>query len=298
MSFYPYWYFILFLLFACSENRSELQKEEEKNSFFGYQLSKPAEVFQLPEELEEISGLATVSGTHLLCNEDETGHLYLFNVEEGKVEKKIKWGKKGDYEGVSVLEETAYVLKSNGNIYRIKDYQSPQPLVAEIETALDSDCDAEGLTFLPGKNSLLIACKEGGSHSRSIHELGLEEGILKEEPYLEMDFSEIENYLMQTHLDKVSLELRKMLDPKGSSGVLFPSAIAFHPHTHDLYILSSKTKLLVVYADGEFKGATALDPEIYKQAESIAFAPNGDLWIGNEGKGGKANIIKLVYDQQ
>ena len=291
-------FYVLFFILACSGKKNEKEVVQANVGSLGYQFNEPSEVFKLPEELEEISGLATVSENYLLCNEDEEGKLYLFNIREAAVEKRIKWGKDGDYEGAAIIDGDAYVVKSNGTIYKIGNFQSEKPVVSKINTGISEGCDAEGLTHLPGKNSLLIACKEGGSGTRNIYEYKLENETVRAELYLQLDLTEIEKYFITTGLDKVSLQLRKMLDPKGNSGVLFPSGIAIHPKTGDLYVLSSKSKLLVVYSKGVLKEAVELTHELYRQPEAITFTPNGDLYIGNEANGEKANILKFVYDQQ
>jgi len=38
-----------------------------------------------------------------------------------------------------------------------------------------------------------------------------------------------------------------------------------------------------------------LDPQLYNQPEGMTFAPNGDLYISNEGGEGIATILKFVY---
>jgi len=38
----------------------------------------------------------------------------------------------------------------------------------------------------------------------------------------------------------------------------------------------------------------ALDPVLFNQPEGLTFAPNGDLYISNEGGEGVATILKFV----
>ena len=38
-----------------------------------------------------------------------------------------------------------------------------------------------------------------------------------------------------------------------------------------------------------------LDPALYNQPEGMTFAPNGDLYISNEGGEGIATILKFKY---
>lgn len=281
------------LLVACGGKDMPAQSRGDNP----YHLHEPARVFELPEELEEISGLSTLSATQLLANEDETGTLYIYNIKEGRLEKILAWGEEGDYEGVAVANGIAYVLASSGSIYAIRNFMSAEPRVQEIENKSLEDCDAEGLFLMPGSRNLLIACKKGKEKgSRNIYAFDLAQDQSSPGIYWQLDFKELEEKLLSTNFDKLSLNLRKLLDPKGESGILFPSGIAIHPLTKELYVLSAKTKLLAVYtAEGNLKEIYELRHELFLQPESIAFTANGDMYIGNEGKGGKPNILKFTY---
>src|SRR5204863_2389137 len=73
-----------------------------------------------------------------------------------------------------------------------------------------------------------------------------------------------------------------------------PSGIAIHPVTRDLYIISSVGKVLVIISpDGHLSNVIQLNPKVFKQPEGIAFNSKGDLFITNEGKQGKGNILEF-----
>lgn len=313
-----WWIAVLTALLACGGRNEPVEEPEVRMATLGYEFDQPDKVYVLPGELEEISGLTAVDDKHLLCNEDETGHLYLFDLEKEEVSRKWSWGKDGDYEGVALLGDTAYVLKSNGNLYEVRNYTSLNSSnrnsssdtsetsnsdlpsnVRRFKTGIDKSCDAEGLSRLPGTGSLLIACKEGAPELRTVYLFNPAQPDSPAVPYLELDLTQIENKLLTTDLDRFSLNLQKLLDPQSSSGILFPSGIAVHPLTQDLYILSSRSRLLVVYSqDGTLKEVVELRHKLFLQPESITFTANADLYIGNEGKGGEANIMKFSYVQR
>ena len=75
-----------------------------------------------------------------------------------------------------------------------------------------------------------------------------------------------------------------------------PSAAAIHPIDKKLYILSSAGNLLVI-ADKNGKPLLGynLNPDDHPQAEGIAFAPNGDMYITNEGKYGTPTLQLFKY---
>ncbi len=63
-----------------------------------------------------------------------------------------------------------------------------------------------------------------------------------------------------------------------------------------LYIVASVGKLLVIASKiGEVEEVFRLDPVLYNQPEGLTFAPNGDLYISNEGGEGIATILKFIY---
>ena len=82
----------------------------------------------------------------------------------------------------------------------------------------------------------------------------------------------------------------------GKANNFGPSGIAVHPLSGDIYVLSSRGKILVqLDAEGKYLDAWKLDKKNFKQPEGICFAPNGDMYISNEGRGGKANLLHFKW---
>src|SRR5687767_4661118 len=66
--------------------------------------------WDLPEELKEVSGIAYMGKDRFACVQDELGTIFIFNSASGTIEKKIQFAGAGDYEGVSVNGDMAYVV--------------------------------------------------------------------------------------------------------------------------------------------------------------------------------------------
>src|SRR5690606_19277519 len=75
--------------------------------------------WDMPESLEEISGIHYLSKDRIACVQDEQGIIFIFNLDTDLVEKKINFAKAGDYEGLAIVDSTAYVLESNGKLHVI-----------------------------------------------------------------------------------------------------------------------------------------------------------------------------------
>lgn len=299
---------VLLVLFSCeAKNNKEKPEKSDGETIplskgwqsLPYQLNNPQEIYTLPGSLVELSGMQSLSDKLIACVQDEDGVIYLFDREQKKVIREISWGPKGDYEGIAGNSQLLYILRSDGTIFKVGNYNSSSPLIVEKwKIRLDKSCDAEGLFLADSPDLLLLACKGGVGDLRNIWEFDMRKQILRERPYLQISLEVLENAMVSNGLDRFSLGVKKMLDPKGESGVLAPSGIAIHPQTHDLYIISSISKLLVVFtATGELKSITALPASIFIQPESITFTPEGNLLIGNEGKGAEASILFFEYDK-
>ena len=81
---------------------------------------------------------------------------------------------------------------------------------------------------------------------------------------------------------------------------LRPSGVAIHPIEKRLYIVCSINKLLVITdMNGKVQEYHHLPRRTFNQPEGIAFAPNGDMYISNEGNEDKtADILKFIYQPQ
>ena len=127
---------------------------------FPYNLAEPDKSWKLPDALLEISGLGFADNQRLACVQDEKGVVYIFNLNTGKVDLEINFGDDGDYEGIEIVENDAWVLKSNGTLYKVTDYlKKPEQAVKKYATALSGKNNAEGLAYDPVHKNLLIACK-------------------------------------------------------------------------------------------------------------------------------------------
>jgi uncharacterized protein YjiK len=238
-----------------------------------YDLANPSEVFRLEPDLLEISGLSLRADGRLLAINDESGVLFVIDSSRGVSVDRRRFAGAGDFEGVEWVDGITWVLRSDGNLYRIPDDGGAS---TEIDTPLRSRCDAEGLGYDRIGRVLLIVCKEdpgeGFSGARSIYSFDLRTNTLSDTPVLLVE--------------------RRMVDAREQ---FKPAAVAVHPQTRRVYIVSSVRKLLVTLTPaGDLEAMAALDPDLLPQPEGIAFAPDGTLFISSEGVNGRATIARFA----
>jgi uncharacterized protein YjiK len=130
---------------------------------FPYNLEDPDETFVMPAKLVEISGISlTADRTQMAVNNDEQGIIFLLNKSTGQVEKEIAFKEDGDFEGIEIVGNYAFVIKSSGTIYRVRNYTSEKPEVTKFKSFLNKENDVEGLGYDAVANQLLVGCKGKG----------------------------------------------------------------------------------------------------------------------------------------
>lgn len=250
----------------------------------GYDFSRPEKLI-MEKPLKEISGICFLmdNDESLLAVEDETGKIYQYRLAGGKLTKS-KFGKKGDYEDVAIVNnQTASVLSSEGSIF----------MFAATDTGMEKiDSVKEFKNILPpgeyeglfGVDSILYAlCKDcpQDKPSKEVSVFALGEVADK-------GFGVTNTY---------TVDVSGIQPGEGKEKIkLHPSALARNPATNDWFVLSSTNKMLLQF-DGQWKLKSFfnLDPSLFQQPEGMAFNSKGDLYISNEGDTGAANILIFRY---
>ncbi|MCP9237830.1 SdiA-regulated domain-containing protein [Lewinella sp. JB7] len=237
-----------------------------------YRLNEPELLVTLPDELEEISGLA-VRGEEILAIADERGIIYRLRRADGAILERIKFWKKGDYEGIAVAGDDIWVTKSNGRLYRVRHAGTDKQQVKEYNTWLKGGNDVEGLVYDAANDRLLLACKADVR----------DDGRDKDNRYI---------FAFDPQSGKASKKAAVVIprDDKFS-----PSALAIHPISGELYLTSSVGKrLTVTTVGGDIISVQRLDEELFPQPEGLAFAADGTLYLSTEAKNGApARIYRL-----
>jgi uncharacterized protein YjiK len=231
------------------------------------------EKFNMPESLLEISGIAfnAYDPETVYAIQDEEGRL--FSLKWGiKKATSIKFGPRGDYEDLAILNNQVYVLKSSGDIYSF-------PLDMAHGDVSDSAAQWDG--FLPkaeyeslyadeAAHVLYVLTKSGGKKKKNT--LGYKINVDKTTKQL--------GTITEFSLDQDAIEA---MGYKLKSG-LKVSALSQHPKTKEWYILSSAEKLLVVAKPNwQIKMVYDLDASTFNQPEGIAFDKDLNLYISSEG---------------
>lgn len=252
---------------------------------FAYNFDRPDQVFKLPSDLKEISGLSGYNQDTVLAIQDEDGEVFMINTKTGEIVRSMTFGKDRDYEGIARKGDTVYVLERDGDLHQftieagVDKYDS-----RKIETSFSYRNDTEGIAYDELTNTLLIVPKEQElnptkeeDYRHGIYSFDLSKGRLLGQPSFYID----------------EFEVGEAIYGKRARFAFKPSGIAIHPETKDLYLIASVGKIMVVIdRESQIKHIEVLRENIFRQPEGLDFAANGDLYISSEGRGGKAVLAR------
>ncbi len=284
--------FVFLFLLSCQtaqKESSEVERIPYETLFsmddarpeFPYNLAEPDKKIKLPDELDEISGISLWKEGVFACVQDEEGRIYFFNEKEEEVTENYRFAKDADFEDVVVGNGIIYALRSDGKIYELHPNISEKWEEFEHQTELSDKNDTEGICLSADGRKLLIACKNAS---------GIDNHIKDHRGIYSFDLENRE--LDETPVSLISID--QIIDVAEKKVAFMPSGLAVHPKTQDIYIISSVGKILLVLdTQNHIKHLQSLKHDHFKQPEGITFLPDGTLYISNEGKNGKANLLRF-----
>lgn len=267
----------------------------------GYNLSSPDKIYFLPDALREISGITETDATSVACIQDEKGFLFIYDLMNDKIRKQYPFSGNGDYEGVTRVDKTIYILRSDGMLFEISNYESENSVTKSYYTGIPAT-DNEGLCYDRKKNRLLIAPKSNSANDkedknkRYIYAFDLNSKKLVMKPLFVFHLKALGKFASENKL-KVPMKGGGKGDKKDPDIEFRPSAIGIHPLTNKLFVISGMERLLFVFdMNGGIEYIEKLDPELFPQPEGITFLKNGDMLISNENK--RPTIVKFNYQNK
>ncbi len=231
----------------------------------------------LKRPLREISGIDYISDDQLVAINDENGKIFFVNPRSGKYEA-FEFGKKGDYEDVVKAGDYFYILDSRGRIFQVT--AADHKLVNRFDNDFEKGVEFESLYYDKLLQQLVMICKECGRGSTSINAYKFD---LATQQFVPGIYFTIEWTAIRRMAKNNQIECK-------------PSAAALNPVLNKLFIIASVGKVLLQCSrEGVLEQVYRINADHFQQPEGITFAPNGDMYISNEGAQGKGSILFFPY---
>jgi uncharacterized protein YjiK len=239
--------------------------------------------WEMPEELDEVSGICFINDNLLACVQDEKGSIYIYNIESRCIEKKIKFAGKGDYEGIAIVNNAAYVLTGDGVLFEIDNFLSA-PSVTSFPISLNKNEESEAICYDEKRGRLLIALKDHKKNkvNPNIFAFDLTSRQLVSSPVLRVNMTD--DVFKKFKLD----DLRSYWEP---------ADIAMDPIRSKILIVDAiNHNLLELSMNAELENVIPLDPKLFPHPEGIAVRNNGSIFICNDGNKDGAGSVALLQN--
>lgn len=264
-----------------------------------YSLNQPNRIFNLPQILNEISGLTDIDSAHVACVQDEIGTVFIYNFISDAIVYKHKFDSTGDFEGLTYAGNSLFILRSDGRLTQWQNFnpQSGGGTISHTMLPLQTT-NNEGLCFDNKGNRLLIGAKSKPVNhdqkaERFIYEYDLSKKKLNPKPVYSINIVD-----MEMAAKKFQIEQNESTTGGKPKPFNFrPASLAIHPVTSEIYIISASDKMLVVMdRTGSITHMEQLNAELFAKAEGITFLNDGTMIITNEAAGKSPTI--LLYKMQ
>ncbi|KAI9447064.1 hypothetical protein F5148DRAFT_1292480 [Russula earlei] len=280
----------LWMLFAC-----RMQPGSAQDSPPGYNLAAPVK-WIMPEELDEISGIAFYTGIDPIVHvEDDNPYIYAEQDEEGRIYRlrkgmkphSTKFGKPGDYEDIAINKEQVIMLRSDGVLFTFPFSETSKEKTATTKEWKGLLPQGEYESLAVGRDgNLVVICKNCpvDNQEKEVSAYIIQQdtaGNLSLARSFKIDISSVD-------LTSIHKQIK-----------FHPSCVAQHPITHEWFLISSVNKVLIVLNEQwKVKASYALNPNLFKQPEGLAFDTKGTMYISNENADvGNANILEFIYQK-
>ena len=272
---------------------SNFQKED------GYfDLIHPNSVQTLPMGVQPFSDITLLDSTHLIGLDHQSGSLFVYDMDANSVAPFLPWDLGSRICNISTVDSTLLLVDDAKHIHFLASpYDSSSLTTLNLENEL---FEATSICVHQESHRLyMIAANEErteGYSNSSVYAYNLNQHKLNAQPLFSISAEDVEAFAIQNNLIAPHTDLSFMEDSNQTMDFI-PSAIAVHPKTNEIYVLSQADRTLVVFNQfGEIVNFTSLNKTTFSNPSAMTFKKNGDLVI-TDGNLMNPTVIQVKWNK-
>ena len=261
-------------------------------------LAQSDQISLLPMGIESFSDITFLDSTILICLQEDKSSLVLFDLSSNQVSTPITINLPNKIIDFSRIDSTIILLDNQVQVHFLLPPYDSSSLVTENDILGDwksaATCIHESTKrmFILTQNNFDV----DNPVSNSIYTYTISKRKLNEKALFDISISDIEMFAIENNIATPQNKFTDLSDSL-SQLIFNPSAMAIHPKTNEIYILSSENRSIVVFNQfGEVQDLFFLDEKLVSNPKAMTFHPSGDLLISNSDLMSPA-IVRLKWNK-
>jgi hypothetical protein len=263
-----------------------------------FNLAQSDQISLLPMGIESFSDIAFLDSTILICLQEDKSSLVLFDLSSNQVSTPITINLPNKIIDFSRIDSTIILLDDQVQVHFLLPPYDSSSLVTENDilgnwkSAATCIHESTKRMFILTQNNLEI----DNPISNSIYTYTISKRKLNEKALFDISISDIEMFAIENNIATPQNKFTDLSDSL-SQLIFNPTAMAIHPKTNEIYILSSENRSIVVFNQfGEVQDLFFLDEKLVSNPKAMTFHPSGDLLISNSDLMSPA-IVRLKWNK-
>lgn len=263
-----------------------------------FDLQHPNSVQTLPMGIQPFSDITLFDSTHLIGLDEKNGSLFMYDMVANSVSPFLSWDLGAKICNISTMDSTLLLVDDAKHIHFL---YSPYDEASLKTLNLDNEqFEATSVCIHQESHRLFLMTsneeRTEGYSSSSVYAYNLNQQKLNAQPLFSISGEDIEAFAIQNKLIAPHSDL-SIIDDTLESMNFTPSAIAVHPKTNEIYVLSRGDHSLVVFNQfGEIVNFTSLDKTTFSNPSAMTFKKNGDLVI-TDGNMMNPTVIQVKWNK-
>ena len=261
-------------------------------------LAQSDQISLLPMGIESFSDIAFLDSTILICLQEDKSSLVLFDLSSNQVSTPITINLPNKIIDFSRIDSTIILLDDQVQVHFLLPPYDSSSLVTENDilgnwkSAATCIHESTKRMFILTQNNLEI----DNPISNSIYTYTISKRKLNEKALFDISISDLEMFAIENNIATPQNKFTDLSDSL-SQLIFNPTAMAIHPKTNEIYILSSENRSIVVFNQfGEVQNLIFLDEKLVSNPKAMTFHPSGDLLISNSDLMSPA-IVRLKWNK-
>ena len=260
------------------EKAISFQKED------GYfDLEHANSIQQLPMGNAPLTHLSMIDSVNYVCIQSQTGNVVLYNIDSNRVSSPLNFGLLKPFRDVIVVDSSLFLFDDDMSVYRSHAPFDSMSTVKLVDG--NTDFKSGGICLHAITHRLFIIkdvpLNDTENSKRAVYTYNLNKTQFIEEPLFTFDVEDLDAFAEKNNV-KIGFFKQDEFGDTIHGLSFIPTAIAVHPKTNEIYILSSVDKTIAVFNQfGELVNMAVLTDRAFSNPSGMTFNALGDLFISN-----------------